>query len=405
MVGCRFGNSIAAAGDVDGDGIGDLIIGSDAMAGASGVMTTTPVPSIVVYSCRTRTPLYKLSEKSTTDGQSYYGTLVRTVSDLDKDGVSDLLVSDPVGNVGEGSGSGSIWVYSGRTGSPIKRLTEQGTASGGFGWSVAAIGDVNDDNISDIAIGCPYPSTDKGIVASVGLFSGKTFALIETLRAPKDVQEFGWVVSGVGDLDMDGVGDIAVSAGSGQKDRSVYIYSGRQKTMIYRIGPAGDSGSFGASIEGVGDLDDDGVGDIAIGSPRENADDKEGRVFLHSGKMGTVLRECRGKRHSPFFGAAIARLADVSGDNKPDIVIGIPGGRTEKGRVVVIDSSDGSQIMEIEGTRAGGEFGLSLASLGDVNNDGQLEVAIGEPEDQAEHVGNRVHWGDVWVISIPVHKK
>jgi len=252
----NLGWSVAPAGDVDGDGRPDFIIGS------SGVIS---LPGRVgVYSGATGDLIYEKETPFTYFG--YFGYSVASAGDVNGDGRADFIVGDPANN-------GSAYVYSGANGSLL--FQKSGAPLDGFGFSVASVGDVNGDGRSDFIIGAPHspldviPENDSS-TGSVYVYSGLDGSLIyEKHGAPG--YNLGYSVASAGDVNGDGKPDFIVGAvglnhfgfsGLG----GVFVYSGADGSLLYEK-TTNQYGLRGFSVASAGDINLDSRSDVIIGDP------------------------------------------------------------------------------------------------------------------------------------------
>lgn len=195
-----FGETVAGAGDVDGDGVSDLLIGvknDDTNGFHAG--------KALVYSGKTGAPIHTiLGELGAQLGISLDGA-----GDLDADGFSDFIVGAP------GKNGGKAFVYSGKDASVLRELSSSPFYGYGtlFGHAVASVGDVNGDGLGDILVSSPYEgSTSSGEPGVARVFSGKDGALLFLKEAQTSLEIFGWGAAGVGDADGDGRDDFLVGS-------------------------------------------------------------------------------------------------------------------------------------------------------------------------------------------------
>jgi hypothetical protein len=252
-----------------------------------------------------------------------------------------------------------------------------------LGSAFAAIGDVNGDGVIDVAV-ADRSGRVGGFFASgiVHLVSGADGSAIRDLTGtPANSQNFGVAMAGL-DVDGDGVMDLAVGAPGhsvpgGAYSGAVRIYSGASGSLLASaVGPA--SSQLGSSLANAGDQDGDGVEDLYAGAPNSNGG--RGGVFVLSGADGSVIREIASDAAVSSFGLTLAALGDVDGDGLADVAIGAPGfrvGGNQAGRVVLVRSLDGGIASAVTGSGIFNRLGESLAVARDLNGDGLPDLMAG----------------------------
>ncbi|MFO0985409.1 MAG: protein kinase [Planctomycetota bacterium] len=326
-----FGNSIAAAGDVDADGVPDVIVGAPSYGHAPSNQGAPVLEYAKIFSgaalANERVPpvLRVLTNGSLHDA---YGLDVAGLGDVDGDGFADVFVGAREFN----RMAGAALVYSGRDGSLLYQ--KDGDAErDGLGSDGAGLGDLDGDGYADFAIGAAWSDH----VAKVD--SGTAFALCggTKQRIGRDCHPplqgyargdaFGVSLASLGDVSGDGVRDFAVGA-CGQLDRGstpgyVRVISGRDGTTLW-IGLGDAVGDyFGRMVAGTGDIDGDGVPDVmAAGIGNDRDGDDSGMVRWFSGKDGSVLLTLRGAETGAYFGGTISALGDIDQDGAPEVLIG-----------------------------------------------------------------------------------
>jgi len=196
-------------------------------------------------------------------------------------------------------------------------------------------------------------------------------------------QLFGWAVAPLGDLDGDGVIDLAVSApfaanGTFSTAGRIYALSGASGATLWQHAETRTSAVLGFSLETM-DWNADGVLDVVAGAPFAAA----GRAFVFSGVDGSTLAQFGGEATDSGFGAALATGGDFDGDGRPDLLIAAPGqstpAGTSTGRVYVYQRGASSAYATLDGPYAQAQFGLGLAFVGDTSSprDGRDELVVG----------------------------
>ena len=397
LTGGGLGNSVASAGDVNGDGYSDVVVGSTSTGSAytyQGGPTTVATASTIV-------PI----QGQNAGDQFGYG--VASAGDVNGDGYSDVIIGAN-GYVGGLSGTnlGAFYLYLGGP-SGLSTTPAGGTPFSGpgfnanFGMSVASAGDVNGDGYGDVVIGgYGYVNGGDGNTGIAYVFFGSSIGLqtgtpqiINNPVGPDPDSFFGYSVAGIGDINADGYGDVAISApeenlGGNTGQGQVYIYQGSASGLvtaspsIITTPTPGGFTYFGYSVSAAGDVNGDGYSDVVVGSaPNANA----AYVFLGS-KTGIANAAApsyslSGAGGYTNFGESVAGAGDVNGDGYSDVLVGEPGNGA--GSVALFlggatggDLASNNPTTVFTGINPGDQFGIAVASAGDVNGDGYSDVLI-----------------------------
>lgn len=297
-----------------------------------------------------------------------FGTAVAAVGDIDLDGVEDFVIGDPAANV--------AFVHSGAPGHALLLTLNGAVGSDSFGYAAAGAGDVDDDGTPDIIVGAPGTNA-VFVVGRVRVFSGATGSVIHDLVGTQVADQFGASVDGVGDLDGDGKSEFIVGQPFPSPGRAI-VYSGATGQALYTSAPSTSVGGtrFGAAAIGVGDVNLDNIPDFVIGTGAGN-----GYIRVHSGATGALLQTIVGPGTDSRFGAALADAGDLDADGRNDIVVGVPFssvGGFRFGRVDVYTAA-GSLLRTAQGDLFSGLFGSSVAGGADLDGDGVVDFVAATP--------------------------
>ncbi|MCI0589008.1 MAG: hypothetical protein L0323_19480 [Planctomycetes bacterium] len=371
----RFGSSLAAIGDLDGDGVEDLLVGAPG-ADPGGL---ADAGRATLFSGSTGAALLVLDGSSASDA---FGTSVAGPGDLDGDGFPELFVGAPFASPGGVFAAGRAVVFSGN-GVGILFSFDGTNLQDRLGMAVAGAGDVNGDGVADLVVGAPSASLIlSGIfgLGQAGVFSGLDGSLLISFTTTVGYSELGTAVAGAGDANADGYADVIVGApgwgfpSPGLNLGLVSLYSGQSGAILSSLAGTGSSppGRLGSSVAGVGDVNGNGVLDYIAGAPNAGS----ARVIASS---GGVLATLTGEPPGDSFGRAVAGLGDVTGDGRPEIAVGAPtadpSGLADAGRVRVFSFPGFPAGSSIFGTGCPG-FGGFLPSIATT---GGLATSTGNP--------------------------
>lgn len=398
----RSGRSVSGAGDFNGDGLNDVIIGAPnaGLAGESYVIfgrtdnTTVELADIVAGS-KSGFVIYGI------DSGDLSGISVSGAGDVNNDGLADIIIGAHGASPGGISSAGESYVIFGKANTNPVSLVDIAAGIGGFvingndlvdqsGRSVSGAGDVNGDGLDDLIIGAPRADGNGNKLAgeSYVVFGKANTDAVElsdiiagdggfVINGPITFcySRSGYSVSGAGDVNGDGLDDVIIGAPKCSYDYppagNSYVVFGKVTTETVNLSPNmyegegftihGGNGVFlsGTSVSGAGDVNGDGLDDVIIGAPNPGYYDSPGKSFV-------------------VFGKADSDTLFLSGLVNNDKGIAING----------IDLND--------------KMGTSVSAAGDINGDGLDDVIVGAPEGEASSKDISFNSGESYVIFSPV---
>lgn len=395
------GYFLSGAGDVNNDGISDILIGATwadpggrPNAGETYVVFGMPggFPAQFELSALNGTNGFQLNGISGGDESGY---ALCDAGDVNGDGIDDIIVGAPYANPGDKSNAGQAYVVFGSTnGFPAQMELYALDGSNGFtlngissedycGEFVSGGGDVNDDGLNDILINAPWgdPGGRNNAGETYVVFgSSDVFPAVIDLTGLDGTNGFqingrsvddeaGYPCSIAGDINNDGIDDILLGAWmASQEAGETYVIYGRSDGFPAEIEVALLDGILGFQINGVnagdasgypvngaGDVNDDGIDDMIIG----------------------------------------ATWADPGGRNKAGETY-VVFGRTNFTALFQLSSLNGVNGFQLNGIDADDESGYSTAYAGDMNNDGIADIIIGAP--YAVPTSGKVAAGETYIV-------
>jgi Ca2+-binding RTX toxin-like protein len=452
------GASVAGAGDVNGDGFDDLLIGSPyAYSGAD-----RPGGAHLIFGKASGFATVNLSSLAAADGFALVGDAnndragrsVASAGDVNGDGLDDFIVAAPYGDDG-GSNAGEAYVVFGKASGlaavDLGALAEgdgavlRGVAGDVAGRSVAGAGDFNGDGIGDLIVGATgkdASGTDSG--GAYVVFGKQTLGGAIDMGALGDADGF-WIqgsgafnfmgrsVASAGDINRDGFDDLLVGAPQGDSGGTdagqAYVIFGRgpnpgtinlaalTPSLGFIVkGGAGYDGA-GISVASAGDVNGDGFADMLVAA---SGADPAGTTYVVFGKatgfgtvdLGALAPKAgfaiRGEAAMLNTAISVASAGDFNGDGFDDLIIGAPGDgyfQADSGKAyIVYGKAEGFGPIDLGSLDAhegmvitGGLYsrvGYSVSSAGDVNGDGFDDVIVGDPESHISQTGS----GSAYVI-------
>jgi hypothetical protein len=255
-----------------------------------------------------------------------------------------------------------------------------------LGNAIAITGDINGDGCDDFLVGAENASTNGAIWGGkASLYSGADGTVLYSYIGPANNAQFGHSLTGLGDVNGDGIRDFAISAdrasNSFPQSGSVYVYSGATGLQLHRFDGTASFMGLGSAVSSVGDLDGDGFQDVMACS--EIGELGTGTIYIWSCVSGALLRTIHGPQTGMHFGRALAGPGDVSGDGIPDILVGAPlatsAALPAHGSAMIYSGADGSLYWQADGTIRREHFGTAVDGAGDLDGDGCNDFVIGGP--------------------------
>lgn len=246
-----------------------------------------------------------------------------------------------------------------------------------FGASFTELGDINQDGISDFAVGSPgYISPTWGWGGGkVEVFSGLDRSLLYTVQPDPGIDSLlGLTLNTLGDINQDGANEMLVGAGG---YAAAYIVDGQSGQRISEV-ITNSNGQVGMTSTTLGDLNQDGLPEFALGLPTEEhqGDFSAGKVMVFDGATGLVLRELYGVDQNLFLGQMLCAPGDLNGDGTPDLLI-----NGSQGAAVPSDgftAYDGITLQPLF-TRSRQDLRLDVTSMeafADYNQDGTPDFLL-----------------------------
>lgn len=248
-----------------------------------------------------------------------------------------------------------------------------------LGRAVASIGDVDGDGVPDYAIGSDgWDVAAPQPLTDAGMFmicSGASGATLRTVVGPSANQEMGYSIAAAGDVDGDAVPDLIVGSPGG----GAWVYAATG-SLIHSIPAPATDDRFGCAVAGLGDLNNDGRCEFAVGAAQQST--TNGYVRVYNGFDKSLRYALTGPGPNSRFGSCIRSIGDLDGDGRLELAVGAPlyyGMTQNQGLVRIFSGFNGGLIRSIEGKDSHGQFGTSIDTGADIDGDGHDDLVVGAP--------------------------
>jgi len=393
----NLGESVSCAGDVNGDGYDDVIVGAPGYSNGQ----TLEGRAYCFYGGASGLPA---SPNWTREGGvtgAHFGSELAPAGDVNGDGYDDVMVASPTFGVSQVQ-EGAVYLYFG--GASGLNTSTGWSKEGNLSWanlgaSLSTAGDVNADGYDDIVLGAPGyddPTNNGAVWIYLGSSSGPAAVANFFVTGGTD-HFFGTTVATTGDCNGDGFSDVMVKFGTGNPSY-VYVYHGSSSGVdsgVDRIYSASGNSSLGLGMFAAGDTNGDGYADAVLGDASADTgvpgNGSEGAIYLFEsmGSFGlatqatTTIYGEEGASGINHFGYQVTTAGDVNGDGFSDVAVADPNwddGQSLEGKVWVYlgeaRRDPGNDDWIGEANQVGGNFGSALAT-GDWNGDGYDDLAAG----------------------------
>ncbi|MEM1115834.1 MAG: hypothetical protein AAGJ11_04975 [Bacteroidota bacterium] len=359
--------------------------------------------------------IFRVSSPDLNDSGIGEARSMAVLADLSGDGLPDLAL----GADDDDDGAGRVYLVSGADGATILTIpSPQNVQAEAFGHAVAALPDLDGDGREDLAVGAVEATV--GALADAGrvyLVSSATGGVLRQIESPNatDGGAFGFDLARVPDVDGDGMDDLAIGAPgedtlapNGDLVRNAgraYLYSaasGQRLASLVSANPDDDApglgsirgSDFGFSVDGIGDLDGDGRGEVLVGAPGEWTQDFDGDPAPFDGRLYTIrpnagqqsITRSPNAENRGDFGNCVASTADLDGDGTPDILIGAPDesltdDNDDEGQAYLLSGATGAPLRRYRSPEPSNDssFGTCIHTAPDLTLDGVPEVLVTEP--------------------------
>jgi len=310
-----------------------------------------------------------------------FGVSVAGLGDIDDDGVPDFGVgADGVAPGGGISATGKVFLFSGRTRGLIRTLED---GSIGFGRALANLGDVNGDDVPDLAVGSPTRAIATSVFGAVVAYSGADGSMLWEVVGDGPDGLLGRALAPLRDLDIDGARELAAGGRVGLQGE-VRVLSGASGGLLLTLSEGSTNASFGSSVVALNPINSTFA--VAVGAP----DEGNGAVYLYD-SVGAQITRIGSSYAGARLGAALATFAS-NGASNAVLAMGAPDAQLPNDEVYFgatgyvklylfgpVTSYFGLDPQSLHGRAPGEHFGAFLSDIGDQDGDGLSDLGVGVP--------------------------
>jgi len=378
-----FGLAMAMNGDMNGDGVDDILITAPGKAVGAG--------GIYLYDGALNTKIWVINGQATADR---LGKEIISMGDTNGDGYSEFVASAPGRDPGGMSYAGSIYLFDGQNPSNFT-IIDGKTKGDNFGTSLLRIPDMNNDGFDEIAVGADMFDGPVHMDAGrVYIFDGATQNVLLRIDGVEPNSRFGSSLAVIGDINQDGVVDLLIGAkgtdvGADLDVGRAFVVSGADGSGLLAVTGESASGFFGSNVSEAGDANGDGIPEFLVAA-QEYTDPvlgaEVGAVYLYNGATGNLMRRWVGEAAGDKFGGSIAGNIDVNADGVMDIIVGAHikdldnAPDTVAGAVYAYSGDGNDLLLSWYGTGTRERLGSEIEIVGDTDNDGYVEFFVAAPE-------------------------